>query len=106
MLPVFLVNTTMETYFQKGTEPTGTLEQDDRLPAASLVPGKSIDNTVVTGTESCHYSAGIADGFKKDAQEHDQMCMAIRCLFMERTGTSERWPTATLAGCCRLRLRR
>ena len=46
MLPVFLVNTTMETYFQKGTEPTGALEQDDRLPAASLVPGKSIDNTV------------------------------------------------------------
>jgi hypothetical protein len=73
MLPVFLVNTTMETYFQKGTEPTGALEQDDRLPAASLVPGKSIDNTVVTGTESCHYSAGIAVGFKKDAQEHDQI---------------------------------
>jgi hypothetical protein len=69
VLPVFLVNTTMETYFQKGKQPAGALEQDDRLPADSLVKGKSIDNTPVTGTESCvgcHYSAGIAVGFKKD----------------------------------------
>jgi mono/diheme cytochrome c family protein len=76
VLPVFLVNTTMETYFQKGTQPAGALEQDDRLPADSLIPGKAIDNTQVTGTESCvgcHYSAGIAVGFKKDAQGNDQI---------------------------------
>jgi hypothetical protein len=76
VLPVFLVNTTMETYFQKGTQPAGALEQDDRLPADSLAKGKSIDNTVVTGTESCvgcHYSAGIALGFKKDAQGNFQI---------------------------------
>ena len=28
MLPVFLVSTTMETYFHKGTPPAGALEQD------------------------------------------------------------------------------
>jgi hypothetical protein len=65
MVPVFLVNTTMETYFQKGEQPAGPLEQDDRL-----APGAPpIDSTPVFGTESCvgcHYSSGIAIGFKKD----------------------------------------
>jgi hypothetical protein len=64
MVPVFLVNTTMETYFQKGMQPAGPLEQDDRLADGS----PPIDTTPVTGTESCvgcHYSAGICIGFKK-----------------------------------------
>ncbi len=63
MVPVFLVNTTMETYFQKGLQPAGSLEQDDRL-AANTAP---IDSVMVNGTESCvgcHYSAGVAIGFK------------------------------------------
>jgi mono/diheme cytochrome c family protein len=65
MVPVFLVNTTMETYFQKGHQPAGPLEQDDRL--ANGAP--PIDSTMVTGTESCvgcHYSAGVAVGFKRN----------------------------------------
>jgi hypothetical protein len=65
IVPVFLVNTTMETYFQKGMQPAGPLEQDDRL-AQGAPP---IDNTPVFGTESCagcHYSSGIAVGFKTD----------------------------------------
>ena len=65
VIPVFLVNTTMETYFQKGRQEAGALEQDDRL-----APGApSIDSTIVIGTESCvgcHYSAGIAIGFKRN----------------------------------------
>ncbi len=66
MLPVFLVNTTMETYFQKGKQPAGPLEQDDRL--ANGAP--PIESTLVIGTESCvgcHYSAGAAIGFKRYA---------------------------------------
>lgn len=66
MLPTFLVNTTMETYFQKGYQKAGPLEEDDRLTDNSL-----IDSTMVTGTESCvgcHYSAGICVGFRKNAQ--------------------------------------
>ncbi len=65
MVPVFLVNTTMETYFQHGNQPAGALEQDDRLAAGSA----PIDATTVNGTESCvgcHYSSGIATGYKKD----------------------------------------
>ena len=64
VVPSFLVNTTMETYFQKGVQPAGPQEQDDRLPAGSV-----LDPTVVNATESCvgcHYSAGIAVGFKKN----------------------------------------
>jgi hypothetical protein len=71
ILPVFLVNTTMETYFQKGAQPAGPLEQDDRL-ADGAPP---IDATPVIGTESCvgcHYSAGIAVGFKKGPDGKDQ----------------------------------
>lgn len=65
MVPVFMVNTTMETYFMKGKQTAGALEQDDRL--ASAAP--PIDSTMVTGTESCvgcHYSAGICIGFQKN----------------------------------------
>lgn len=62
VVPVYLVNSTMETYFQKGFQQAGSLEQDDRVSF-------SIDTTNVFGTESCvgcHYSAGICVGFKKD----------------------------------------
>jgi hypothetical protein len=72
MVPVFLVNTTMETYFQKGRQPAGPLEQDDRLANGS----PPIDATMVTGTESCvgcHYSAGIAIGFKKNDDGTDKL---------------------------------
>jgi hypothetical protein len=65
MVPVFLVNTTMETYFQHGPQPAGALEQDDRLASGSA----PIDSTTVAGTESCvgcHYSSGIATAYKKD----------------------------------------
>jgi hypothetical protein len=65
MIPTFLTNTTMETYFQKGLQKAGPLEEDDRLTDNSL-----IDSTMVTGTESCvgcHYSAGICVGFKKNS---------------------------------------
>ncbi len=65
MVPVFLVNTTMETYFQHGWQPAGALEQDDRLATGS----PTIDTTPVMGTESCvgcHYSSGIATGYKRD----------------------------------------
>jgi hypothetical protein len=64
MIPTFLTNTTMETYFQKGLQKAGPLEEDDRLTDNNL-----IDSTMVTGTESCvgcHYSAGICVGFKKN----------------------------------------
>jgi hypothetical protein len=63
VVPVYLVNTTMETYFQKGFQEAGPLEQDDRVPF-------SIDTTNVFGTESCvgcHYSAGACLGFRKDS---------------------------------------
>jgi Pro-kumamolisin, activation domain len=65
MVPVFLVNTTMETYFQKGSQPAGSLEQDDRL----VPTAPPIDATTVNGTESCvgcHYSSGITIGFEPD----------------------------------------
>jgi hypothetical protein len=66
MVPVFVANTTMETYFQKGEQAAGPLAQDDRLPA-----GVVADATKVFATESCvgcHYSAGICLGFKRDAE--------------------------------------
>jgi hypothetical protein len=62
VVPTFLVNTTMETFFQLGKQPAGPLEQDDRL-----APGVPLDTTEVRGTESCvgcHYSAGICIGFR------------------------------------------
>ena len=65
MVPVYVVNTTMETFFQKGVQPAGPLAQDDRLAGGQLA-----DPTPVFGTESCvgcHYSAGMCLGFKHDA---------------------------------------
>lgn len=65
MVPTFLINTTMETYFQHGLQKAGPLEEDDRLTDNDL-----IDSTMVNGTESCvgcHYSAGIALGYKKNS---------------------------------------
>jgi hypothetical protein len=62
MVPVYLTNATMETYFQKGFQPAAPLEQDNRT---TLI----FDTTPVFGTESCvgcHYSAGAFIGFKKD----------------------------------------
>ena len=66
MVPVYVANTTMETFFQKGVQPAGPLAQDDRLG-----PGQVADSTLVFGTESCvgcHYSAGMCLGFKRDAE--------------------------------------
>jgi hypothetical protein len=56
----------METYFQKGLQQAGPLEQDNRLD-----PRFSTDTKLVFGTESCvgcHYSAGAAIAFRKDAK--------------------------------------
>jgi hypothetical protein len=50
--PVYLVNSTMETYFQKGNQKATQSEE-----------GSSFDKTPIFATESCtgcHYSAGIA----------------------------------------------
>jgi len=72
VVPVLLVNTIMETYFQKGVQPAGPLEQDDRL-APDAPP---IDDTPVFATESCvgcHYSAGICVGFKKNPTTGDYL---------------------------------
>lgn len=62
VVPVYLTNSTMETYFQHGFQAAAPLEQDDRT---SLL----FDTTMVFGTESCagcHYSAGACIGFRKD----------------------------------------
>lgn len=64
IVPVHLVNTTMETFFQTGNQPAGPLAEDDRLP-----PGLLADPNIVFATESCagcHFSAGAAIAFKKD----------------------------------------
>ena len=64
VVPVYLINSTMETYFQKGYQTAGPLEQDDRVGALD------IDSTPVFGTESCtgcHYSAGACISFRKKA---------------------------------------
>jgi hypothetical protein len=64
VVPVYLTNATMETYFQKGLQQAGPLEQDNRLD-----PRFSTDTKLVFGTESCvgcHYSAGAAIAFRKD----------------------------------------
>jgi hypothetical protein len=65
VVPVFLINTAMETYFQKGPQNAGCLEQDDRLNDNCVA-----DTTQVVGTESCagcHYSAGICIGYRRAA---------------------------------------
>lgn len=62
VVPVYLTNSTMETYFQKGYQAAAPLEQDDHT---SLV----FDTTMVFGTESCagcHYSAGACVEFRRD----------------------------------------
>lgn len=64
IVPVHLVNTTMETFFQNGNQPAGPIAWDDRLP-----PGLLADPNTVFVTESCagcHFSAGAAVAFKKD----------------------------------------
>jgi hypothetical protein len=66
MVPVYVANTTMETFFQTGVQSAGPLAQDDRLPA-----GVVADKTQVFGTESCvgcHYSAGMCLGFKRSPE--------------------------------------
>lgn len=73
VVPVYLANTVMESYFQAGEQPAGPLEEDDRLPSGFFAdsPREPItpDRTRVFGTESCvgcHFSAGAAIGFKRD----------------------------------------
>jgi hypothetical protein len=64
VVPVYLVNTTMETFFQNGNQPAGPVADDYRLPAGLLA-----DPNTVFATESCagcHFSAGACVGFKKD----------------------------------------
>ena len=64
VVPVHLVNTTMETFFQNGNQPAGPLAEDDRLP-----PGLLANPATVFATESCagcHFSAGACIAFKKD----------------------------------------
>lgn len=68
VVPVFLVNTTMETFFQGGNQVAGPVADDYRLPA-----GLSADPNTVFATESCagcHFSAGAAVAFKKDPYGH------------------------------------
>jgi len=73
VVPVYLVNTTMESYFQTGEQDAGPLEEDDRLPFGFWAdkPTEQVtpDRTRVFGTESCvgcHFSAGAAIAFKRD----------------------------------------
>lgn len=73
VVPVYLINTVMESYFQNGTQAAGPLEEDDRLPVGFFAdnPTERVtpDRTKVFGTESCvgcHFSAGAVVGFKRD----------------------------------------
>lgn len=73
VVPVYLGNTVMESFFQAGEQPAGPLEEDDRLPSGFFAdnPREPItpDRTRVFGTESCvgcHFSAGAAVAFKRD----------------------------------------
>jgi hypothetical protein len=64
IVPLYVVNTTMETFFQVGNQAAGPLGEDDRLP-----PGQTADPSMVFSTESCagcHFSAGACIGFKRD----------------------------------------
>jgi hypothetical protein len=83
MIPTFLINTTMETYFQGGLQPAGGSEQDNRLsPPKDLLSDKGqkqvgsfggnslTDSTTVSATESCvgcHFSAGVVTMIKVNA---------------------------------------
>lgn len=66
VVPVYLGNNTMETFFQGGNQPAGPLAEDDRLPPPG---GLAVaDPSTVFGTESCsgcHFSAGACIDFKK-----------------------------------------
>lgn len=73
VVPIYLANSTMESYFQGGNQAAGPLQEDDRLPAGFFAdrPSERItpDRTIVFGTESCagcHFSAGAAVAFKRD----------------------------------------
>jgi hypothetical protein len=66
VVPTFVVNTTMETYFQGGNQIAGPDERDDRPPSAEEDP------TMAFATESCvgcHYSAGACIDFKLDGDK-------------------------------------
>ena len=65
VVPVFLVNTTMETFFQAGNQAAGPIADDYRLPAGVVADPNSIFAT--ESCAGCHFSAGAAVGFKKDA---------------------------------------
>jgi len=65
VVPVLLVNSTMETFFQLGNQVAGPVAADDRLP-----PGYVADPNTIFATESCagcHFSAGACIGFKRDS---------------------------------------
>jgi hypothetical protein len=73
VVPVYVINTVLESYFQGGNQPAGPLEEDDRLPVGFFAdnPTERItpDRSIVFGTESCvgcHYSAGAVVAFKRD----------------------------------------
>ena len=77
VVPVYNVNTTLESYFQGANQPAGPLEEDDRLPTGFFAdkPTEPVtpDRTIVFGTESCvgcHYSAGAVLAFKRDENGH------------------------------------
>jgi hypothetical protein len=64
VVPVYVINTTMETFFQGGNQPAGPSASDPRLP-----PGLVADPSIIFGTESCagcHFSAGACIKFKQD----------------------------------------
>jgi hypothetical protein len=89
MIPTFLINVTMETYFQNGNQPAGPSEQDNRLnPPAALLStdgqaevvksGGNVftDSTRINATESCvgcHFSAGVATRFKTNDDGTEQL---------------------------------
>jgi len=82
IVPVFLVNTTMETFFQNGNQPAGPVAADDRL-----APGLLADPSPIFSTESCsgcHFSAGACIAFKRDASG--------RYLVQQRNGRNYRVP--------------
>src|ERR1019366_8073441 len=88
VVPVFLVNTTMETYFQKGSQAAGCLEQDNRLP-----DNCQTDSTPVVGTESCagcHYSAGICTGYKRDVNGKPVITHGVKTPIYGENGHSGR----------------